>query len=118
MPHLGIFRRGATGGLIDTRGRERCTVAGASDGEFVTNGTPVLELRYYSNHSTGHFRHDFAADGLVKFRVAGKWGLYDLDCREVSPPVWEELAMMREWMIPAKSGGRWGLLKVTRRPAP
>ena len=117
VPHLGTFRRGTVGGLMDARGRERCTVAGASHGELVTNGTPVLELRYYPSHSTGAFRHDFAADGLVKFRVAGKWGLYDLDCREVSPPVWEELAMMREWLIPAKSGGRWGLLRIVPRPA-
>ncbi len=113
VPHLGTFRRKTTGGLMDAQGRERCAIPGAVDGEFVTNATPVLELRYYPTHSTGAFRHDFAADGLVKFRVAGKWGLYDLDCREVSPPVWEELAMMREWMIPAKSGGRWGVLRIT-----
>lgn len=113
VPHLGTFRRGTTGGLMDAQGHEHCTIPGAADGEFVTNATPVLILRYYSSHSTGAFRHDFAPDGLVRFRVAGKWGLYDLDCREVSPPVWEELALMRDWMIPAKSGGRWGVLRIT-----
>jgi hypothetical protein len=118
VPHLGTFRRGTTGGLMDAQGHERCAIPGASDGEFVTNATPVLILHYYSTHSTGAFRHDFAPDGLVKFRVGDRWGLYDLDCREVSPPVWEALALMREWMVPAKSGGRWGVLKIVPRPAP
>ncbi len=115
LPHLGTFRRGATGGLMDARGRELCTVHGASDGRFVTNATPVLEQRYYKRFSTGAFRHLFASEGLVKFKVNGRWGLYDLQCREVSAPSWEDVGLMRFWMVPVKTGGKWGLLKITAR---
>ncbi|MBU1068567.1 WG repeat-containing protein, partial [Myxococcota bacterium] len=117
VPHLGTFRRGATGGLMDARGRETCTVPGASAGAFVTNATPVLVHRYYKRWSTGAFTHHFASDGLVKFKVNGKWGLYDFHCRVVSAPSWEDIGMMREWMVPVKSAGKWGLLKITARTA-
>ena len=118
VPHLGTFRRGAVGGLIDAQGRELCSIAGASGGDFVTNATPTLEHRYYKRHSTGAFKHDFAPDGLVKFHVNGKWGLYDLSCREVSAPTWEAVGLMRHWMVPVKTGGKWGLLKVTAKTTP
>jgi len=116
LPHLGTFRRGTTGGLIDAHGRETCTVAGASEGRFVTNATPVLVHRYYKRWSTGAFTHHFASEGLVKFKVNGKWGLYDLQCREVSAPAWEDIGLMRHWMVPVKSAGKWGLLKITGGP--
>jgi hypothetical protein len=117
VPALGTFRRGVTGGLMDAQGRETCTIPGASAGRFVTNATPRLEHRYYERHSTGAFWHVFAQRGLVKFKVNGKWGLYDQSCREVSAPTWEDIGMMRHWMVPVKSGGKWGLLKLTARTA-